>query len=254
MPRSRESKIGTNAGASDKETSGDKDPGSQSGIRRGRVHDAEGAREALLNAAEEVFAEHGFDGARVDTIAEKSGYNKSLIFQYFEDKLGLYAAVVGRADEQTRVMQNKAFNDLNEEKGTLNSGQIRDLMRSYIGWYFDYLIQHPRVMRIFNWELAEGWQTFSKIMTQRDFDDLDQFTPIFLEIQKAGLLRSELNPLIQFSGAMFMSHVYLGILPLYHVLMPDADVSSPAYLLLARAFVIEFVVNGFMISPAEEKA
>ena len=58
------------------------------------MHDAEGAREAILNAGEEVFAEHGFDGARIDAIAKSSGYNKSLIFQYFGDKLGLYAAVI----------------------------------------------------------------------------------------------------------------------------------------------------------------
>ncbi len=254
MPRSRESKIGTNAGASDKETSGDKDPGSPSGSRRGRMHDAEGAREALLNAAEEVFAEHGFDGARVDAIAEKAGYNKSLIFQYFDDKLGLYAAVVRRADEQTRVMQDRAMRDLHDENMSLDPNQIRDLMRSYVGWYFDYLVEHPRVMRIFNWELAEGWQTFSKIMTQRDFDDVDQFMPIFQKIQQAGLLRSELNPMLQFTGAMFMSHIYLGVLPLSKVLMPDADSSSPAALRLARAFVVEFVVNGFMVNPAERTA
>ena len=40
--------------------------------RRGRAHDAEGAREAILNAAEAVFAEHGFDGARIDVIAKAS--------------------------------------------------------------------------------------------------------------------------------------------------------------------------------------
>src|SRR5438270_12562737 len=68
--------------------------------RRGRVHNAEGAREAILNAAETVFAEHGFDGARVDAIAETAGYNKSLLFQYFGDKLGLYEAVTRRADRE----------------------------------------------------------------------------------------------------------------------------------------------------------
>ena len=57
--------------------------------RRGRAHDAQAAREAILNAAEAVFAEHGFDGARIDAIAALAGYNKSLIFQYFDDKLGL---------------------------------------------------------------------------------------------------------------------------------------------------------------------
>ena len=36
---------------------------SEPGSRRGRAHDAEGAREAILNAAEEVFASHGYEGA-----------------------------------------------------------------------------------------------------------------------------------------------------------------------------------------------
>ena len=69
------------------------------------MHDADGAREALLNAAEEVFAEHGFDGARVDDIAETAGYNKSLIFQYFGDKLGLYGSLLKRSDDRTRYLQ-----------------------------------------------------------------------------------------------------------------------------------------------------
>jgi AcrR family transcriptional regulator len=217
------------------------------------MHDAEGTREAILNAAEEVFAEHGFDGARIDAIAEKAGYNKSLIFQYFDDKLGLYAAVVRRADDQTRVLQDQAMTALQDESVKLSPDQIRNLMRSYIGWYFDYLVEHPRVMRIFNWEMAEGWQTFSKIMTQRDLDDVDQFAPIFRKFQKAGLLRLGVDPILQFTSALFMSHVYLGILPLYNVMIPNADFSSPAALKRAREFVIDFVINGFLVTPAKAR-
>src|SRR6266567_6612346 len=68
--------------------------------KRGRAHDAEGTREAILDAAEEVFAEHGFDGARIDAIAAAADYNKSLIFHYFGDKLGLYREIVLRMREQ----------------------------------------------------------------------------------------------------------------------------------------------------------
>ena len=70
-----------------------------------RERDAELARQAILNAAEEIFAANGFDGARIDAIAEASGYNKSLIFHYFEDKLGLYAEVVRRADNEMTALQ-----------------------------------------------------------------------------------------------------------------------------------------------------
>jgi TetR/AcrR family transcriptional regulator len=226
---------------------------SKTGSKRGRMHDAEGTREAILNAAEEIFAQHGFDGARVDDIAEKAGYNKSLIFQYFDDKLGLYAAVVRRADEQTRDMQNEAVSLLSNDNVTYSPEQLKELMRNYVGEYFDYLVEHPTVMRIFNWEMAEGWQTFTKVMTQRDFDDVDLFLPIFEKLQHAGLLRSNVNPILQFTSALFMSQVYLGILPLYKVLLPDADLSSPAALKPARDFIIEFIINGFLVIPTEAK-
>ncbi|HET8578180.1 MAG TPA: helix-turn-helix domain-containing protein, partial [Methylomirabilota bacterium] len=60
--------------------------------RRGRTrtYDAARTREIILDAAEALFAEHGFHGTSVDAIAVRSGYNKSLLFQYFRDKVGLY--------------------------------------------------------------------------------------------------------------------------------------------------------------------
>ena len=77
--------------------------------RSGRIHDAEGAREAILDAAETAFAEHGFDGARTDLIAKISGYNSGLLFHYFDDKLNLYAEVIKRADREMSVLQARAL-------------------------------------------------------------------------------------------------------------------------------------------------
>jgi TetR/AcrR family transcriptional regulator len=231
------------------------DPGSTTentpGSRRGRMHDAEGAREALLNAAEEVFAEHGFDGARVDAIAETAGYNKSLIFQYFEDKLGLYAAVIRRADDQTRQFQNRVMLTLMSTDPTRDINGLKKLFGEYVGWYFDYLVENPRILRIFNWEMAEGWQTFSKIMTERDFQDVEDFAPVFAQFQSAGIMRAEPSPLMHFTTALFMSQVYLAILPLYNVLLSGADLRSAEALAHAREFVIEFIVNGLFILPGK---
>ena len=68
--------------------------------REGRARDAHKTRAAILNAAETIFAQHGFDGARIEAIANASGYNNSLLFRYFGDKLGLYAEVLKRADKE----------------------------------------------------------------------------------------------------------------------------------------------------------
>src|SRR5271157_2318071 len=225
-------------------------PGSK---RRGRMHDAEGAREAILNAGEEVFAEHGFDGARIDAIAKASGYNKSLIFQYFGDKLGLYAAVIRRADEQTRTWQNEAINALSAAEPTKSVGQIKNVLRMYVGVYFDYLVEHPRIQRIYMWEMAEGWHTMSKVFTPRDFDDVDEFAPILAKLQSLGLLRTGANTLLQLSTALFTCALYLALPPLYKTLLPNNDFSSPAELAHAREFVVDFVVHGLLITPAKAR-
>src|SRR5450759_1417839 len=81
-----------------------------------RERDAESARQAILDAAEEVFAENGFDGARIDAIAAASEYNKSLIFHYFDDKLGLYAEVVKRADREMTALQVRVLTPLLEDE------------------------------------------------------------------------------------------------------------------------------------------
>ena len=223
------------------------------GRRRGRTHDAEGTRDAILDAGEQVFAEHGFDGARIDSIAEISGFNKSLIFQYFDDKLGLYAAVIRRADDQTRQMQDRALQELFGMKEHMTLRQLKDLLREYVGWYFDYMVEHPRVMRIFNWEMAEGWQTFSKVLSDRDFQDVEVFAPVFAWIQEAGLMRPQPMPLLQYTAALFSVNVYLAILPLYHLLLPESDWNSPALLAQAREFVIQFIMNGLLVEPTVKK-
>lgn len=67
-------------------------PTPDTGLRASR--DAEATREALLAAATEVFAERGFDGARVDAIAARAGVNKAMIHYHFGSKEGLYRAIV----------------------------------------------------------------------------------------------------------------------------------------------------------------
>src|SRR5215467_10346642 len=88
------------------------------GGRRG-----EQTREAILTAAEIVFAEHGFDGARIDTIADVSGFNKTLIFRYFGDKLGLYAQVLRRLDRQASELQAQLLGPLLADETIISDAQ-----------------------------------------------------------------------------------------------------------------------------------
>ncbi|HEY7417622.1 MAG TPA: TetR family transcriptional regulator [Ktedonobacteraceae bacterium] len=219
--------------------------------RRGRVHDAEGAREAILNAAEVVFAEHGFDGARIDAIAAAAGYNKSLIFHYFDDKLGLYAAVIRRADKDVDALWEQLGTSIRMNETTFDSHEFRALLKATIGTFFDYTLEHPRFVRILLWEMAEGWQTYTKVVSQKDRDDIDQIGPFLHKLQCEGLLRSTISPSVQFVTAIFSCFHYLSLLPLCQVLLPGEDLSSTAALARAKEYATEFVIHGMLVDSTE---
>ena len=62
---------------------------------RKKTRDAEVSRARVFAAAAEEFTQYGFDGAKVDRIAERAGMNKAMLYYHFTDKAALYAEVVG---------------------------------------------------------------------------------------------------------------------------------------------------------------
>ncbi|GHF42929.1 TetR/AcrR family transcriptional regulator [Seohaeicola zhoushanensis] len=54
------------------------------------------ARDRILNAAEIVFSEEGFSGAGMKAIAQRAEVAQGLLHYHFENKDGLYAAVIAR--------------------------------------------------------------------------------------------------------------------------------------------------------------
>ena len=57
-----------------------------------RTRDAARTREAILDAARALFAEHGYEGTTVRTVAAGAGITQGLITRYFGSKAGLFLA------------------------------------------------------------------------------------------------------------------------------------------------------------------
>lgn len=64
-------------------------------------------RDKIIHAAEEIFAENGFDGTSVRQIALKAGVPVTLVTYHFDSKLGVYRAIF-EARTPTIVEQRKA--------------------------------------------------------------------------------------------------------------------------------------------------
>jgi len=67
-----------------------------------RTRDRERTRAEILAVATQEFSEHGYSGARVDEIAERTRTTKRMLYYYFESKEGLYAEVLKAAYAEIR--------------------------------------------------------------------------------------------------------------------------------------------------------
>ncbi len=65
-------------------------------LKSGTVR-AEAKREKIVEVAMRHFAEHGYQGAKVEAIASELGIAKGSIFQHFKTKAGLFFAAYKRA-------------------------------------------------------------------------------------------------------------------------------------------------------------
>jgi AcrR family transcriptional regulator len=79
-------------------------------------------KQRVLDAAAEVFAEHGYEGARVAQIAAAAGLSVGAIYNHYQSKAELLAAVVERdsASELSRLLtsdQSGGTLDLIEHRG-----------------------------------------------------------------------------------------------------------------------------------------
>jgi TetR/AcrR family transcriptional regulator len=209
------------------------------------------ARRAILDAAEEAFADYGFAGARIDAIANASGYNKSMIFHYFGDKLGLYLAVFKRIDEQGLQAQAEAFAPLlSDESLPSDARQFRLFLETAIRTIFDFLVEHPRLTRIYAWEEATRWQTLEKLSSsQFDTRDIEQFRTLLHEAQKAGVIRSSPDPAMILNFILDLCLSSQTSLPRYQMTMKDVDCSSPSMRTRAREHLVDFIIHGIMVDP-----
>jgi AcrR family transcriptional regulator len=86
-------------------------------------------REAVLEAALEVFAQNGFSGAPTEEIAAKAGISQPYVFRLFGTKKELFKAVIGRCFRETldtfqRAAEGKRGREALDAMGESYTGRL----------------------------------------------------------------------------------------------------------------------------------
>lgn len=99
------------------------------GRRPGRPKDGTDLRGEILDAAEAIFAESGYVGAKMRDIADLAGTNQSLIRYYFGSKEELFDEVFRRRGD---IISGRRHVLLDELLSRSESPSVEDIVRAYL--------------------------------------------------------------------------------------------------------------------------
>ncbi len=140
------------------------------------------SKNIIIEAAYKEFAEKGFDGARMQKIAERANINKAMLHYYFKDKETLYETVIEHF--------HTIFDKIIEEKNVEANDRL-SFIKQTIEAYFHIFFKYPDFKNIFIQELANGLKTMKKILTRQHPKEIKKITEKFFLLNKIRELQSQ---------------------------------------------------------------
>lgn len=122
--------------------------------QNGQAKSAE-TRERILNCAEELFIERGFDGVSVKDVATSADCSKALVFFHFRNKQELFGSVLDR-------YYSGQAEALMAAVGAGNG--IRDRIHAGIDAYLDFIESRPGYPRLIQGVICSNSSGMDKIV------------------------------------------------------------------------------------------
>lgn len=199
------------------------------------VRDAERTRQAILAAAEIEFADKGLAGARVDAIAEQSGANKQMLYYYFGSKESLYVAVLERAYGAMRQTERAL---------DLLSLEPLDAIRKLVEFKFDYLHEHPALIRLLAGENVQKAKYLKRSRHLRDMHNslVSVLQTVLAKGLEEGVVKPGIDPLQLYISLAGLSYFFFANAATLSTAF-GRELVSDAELKRRRTHVVEMVLD-----------
>jgi AcrR family transcriptional regulator len=143
-------------------------------------------REVIEQAATEVFAEHGYEGAAMGLIASRSGVSVPVVYDHFASKDDLYRRLLERQRDDLVAFWSQRL--------PLPPG--REALTALVDAYYAYVEEHPFAYRMYFRDTTHGdIQQQGNVMlatllkTVPGFEDADDATlQMSTEVLRTGLI------------------------------------------------------------------
>jgi len=209
--------------------------GSRSAEGLPRPRDAERTKAAILKAARDEFCEEGFNGARVDNIADRAKANKRLLYHYFGNKEALYKAVLLDAYQEIRR---------GERELRISQYDPIEAVDRVIRFTFRHFLANPWFPRLLSVENLQNARFVSQI------ENLDQIrSPIVGELRdivkkghELGLFRTDVDEMQLYISIISLCYFYVSNMKTLSVVF-GKDLSQFALIQDREAQAVQMVLS-----------
>jgi len=123
--------------------------------------DAARTRAAILDAAERLFAEQGYDTASLEAIGRLAGVSRGTPRYFFGAKEALYRAVL------ERVLTAEAELLLGAQaRASAAGGGPQEVLTAVVDSFLDFLVARPSFIRLVEREAADGGATLRAVAAE----------------------------------------------------------------------------------------
>ena len=122
----------------------------------------ERTREAVLDAAEALFSERGYEAASLQEVATAAGVSRATPSYFFGSKEQLYRAVL----ERMFVPPLRLIERVGELAA--RGAPAEEMVRVAIAEYVDFLFSRPTFVRLVGWEALRGGGMLNEIAAHVD--------------------------------------------------------------------------------------
>jgi TetR/AcrR family transcriptional regulator len=156
-------------------------------------------RHFILQAALDVFAEKGFQGAKTREIAKRAGVSETLIFRYFPTKEDLYyTGMKELMDQHPAIDYLKVFAENKDDEG---------LLLAIAKHIIAHAAEDPRLIRL------AAFRALEKVSTPHEESDAGRITGYLAQYVKRRTIEGTFNEInADVAAKLFVESIFMYIL------------------------------------------
>ncbi|MFO7879840.1 MAG: TetR/AcrR family transcriptional regulator [Bacteroidales bacterium] len=202
------------------------------------IHESDSPQDTeavILNAASEVFMEKGFDGARMQEIADKAGLNKALLHYYFRSKKKLFndvfqVVLMEMVDGLSRIFEKDI--------------SVFEAIRQFFAVHQDILLKN-KLLPLFmlneiqrDPELIVNLYRGDRIQSVRE-----KFEHDVIREQETGIIRADVQPMDLFLNILSLSIFPFAAKPLLKGFYSMGEDDFQQMITYRKDHLADFVIN-----------